>query len=275
MAEFVGAFGVPHTPGFPALVEREGQSSETAQLYQAILDQLLDLRVDVLVVFDSDHLNSFFLDNLPALCIPVAADARGPNDSVPSLPERLVRLQPQLGMHMVDYLTRGQFDVSRSHHLSLDHSLMVPLHFLDPENRFQVLPIYINGLVPPVISSLRAHSLGECVLKTIAEWDSESRVAIIASGSFSLEVGGPRISDDGISGVPDPEWVLHVADRLKKGAISKLIDEATTERMLRAGNVGGELLNWIALLGTVGDKPCRFLELQTQFGHGYASWGVL
>ena len=40
MAEIVGALGVPHTPFFPSLVEREGPACETARLFAAVTEEL-------------------------------------------------------------------------------------------------------------------------------------------------------------------------------------------------------------------------------------------
>jgi hypothetical protein len=51
-----------------------------------------------------------------------------------------------------------------------------------------------------------------------------------------------------------------------------LLSEATEERMLAAGNVAGELLNWIALLGAIGDRRPAFVEAQASHGHAYAAW---
>jgi hypothetical protein len=149
---------------------------------------------------------------------------------------------------------------------------MVPLHFLDPGERLTLLPIYLNGLAPPLPSAARCLALGDDVRSIIEAWDSPLKVAIAASGSFSLEVGGPRIADNAIAGVPDPEWVTHVSSRLKAGQTAELVAEATTERMQQAGNVGGELLNWIALLGAVGPRTPDVLEQQVALGHSYAVW---
>jgi hypothetical protein len=66
--------------------------------------------------------------------------------------------------------------------------------------------------------------------------------------------------------------VRHVSQRLKQGQAAELVAEATTDRMRAAGNVGGELLNWIALLGAVGDRPVEVLEQQVHLGHSYAAW---
>jgi hypothetical protein len=65
MAEIVAGFGVPHTPMFPSLVARDGPGSETAQLYRSVADHLRAVEPEVLVIFDSDHLNTFFLEQFP------------------------------------------------------------------------------------------------------------------------------------------------------------------------------------------------------------------
>ena len=59
---------------------------------------------------------------------------------------------------------------------------------------------------------------------------------------------------------------------MQNGRVDDLLNEATTERMVAAGNVGGELLNWIALLGAIGSRRPRFLEPQLSHGHAYAAW---
>jgi protocatechuate 4,5-dioxygenase beta chain len=272
MAEIVAAVGVPHTPGFPALVAREGPESETGQLYAQIRARLEAAGTDVLVMFDSDHLNTFFLDNLPALSVPTAERAAGTNDGTPGMRARSVELVPELGEQMLADLTGKGYFPSRNAALSMDHSVMVPMHFLDPGERMRLLPVYLNGIVPPLPTAARCRELGRDVRSVVEAWDSSLRVAVVASGSFSLEVGGPRIGDNSIAGVPDPEWAAHVTKRLGAGQVAELVTEATTTRMLKAGNVGGELLNWIALLGVVGDRTPDVLEQQVALGHSYAAW---
>jgi len=60
--------------------------------------------------------------------------------------------------------------------------------------------------------------------------------------------------------------------RLENAAVNDLLNEATSARMLQAGNVGGELLNWIALLGVIGERKPRFIESQLDHGHAYGVW---
>lgn len=270
MAEIVAAVGVPHTPAFPGLVAREGPDSETAQLYGQIRSHVAD--ADVLVMFDSDHLNTFFFDNLPSLSVPIAESATGTNDGTPGMNNRTVPLAAELGAAVLAGLTDKGYYPARNARLSMDHSVMVPLHFLDPGERMTLLPIYLNGLTSPLPTANSCQALGSDVRAVVEAWDSPLKVALVASGSFSLEVGGPRIADHAIAGVPDVEWVRHVSQRLKKGQAAELVAEATTDRMRAAGNVGGELLNWIALLGAVGDRPVEVLEQQAHLGHSYAAW---
>ena len=50
-------------------------------------------------------------------------------------------------------------------------------------------------------------------------------------------------------------------------------EEATPERMWKAGNIGGELLNWIVTLGVVGKEKPRYLaDHDEKDGHAYAAW---
>ncbi|MGB6534584.1 MAG: extradiol ring-cleavage dioxygenase, partial [Xanthobacteraceae bacterium] len=71
---------------------------------------------------------------------------------------------------------------------------------------------------------------------------------------------------------PDPQWSQHVQDLLQAARIDDLIAEATTARMLRAGNIGGELLNWIALLGLIGVRKPELILPQNDHGQAFAAW---
>ena len=45
--------------------------------------------------------------------------------------------------------------------------------------------------------------------------------------------------------------------------------------MLKAGNVGGEILNWIAMLGAIGNRKPNYVAPQMQNGHAYGVWREL
>jgi aromatic ring-opening dioxygenase catalytic subunit (LigB family) len=156
---------------------------------------------------------------------------------------------------------------------SVDHSVFVPLHFMTPKLNIPVIPIFISGHVPPLPPARRCYALGQTIGKAVASWKEPLRVAIFGSGSFSLEVWGPRIAPGRSDGVPDPKWVERVMALLRAGEIETLLKEATEVQMLQAGNVGGEILNWIAMLGAIGgERKPTWIEPQMANGHAYGVW---
>ncbi len=271
MAEIVAAIGVPHTPGFPELVARLGPNCEVARLFAEVERHLAAVQPDVLVIFDSDHLSTFFYNNLPTFCIGAADQTAGPNDHT-KMPHYNIGVNSALAKKIRGYGIGAGFDLSLSEEFEIDHSIMVPLHFVTPRMNIPIVPIFINGLSPPLPAARRCFDLGEVVRRAIESWPGNMRVAILASGSFSLEIGGPRISHGKRSGVPDPGWASSVLKRLEKAEVNELLNEATNDRLLKAGNIGGELLNWIAMLGVIGRHRPRFIEPQIDHGHAYAVW---
>jgi protocatechuate 4,5-dioxygenase beta chain len=272
MAEIVAAYGVPHTPNFPALVAKEGPDCRTAQLYAEIARHLRRARPDVLVIYTDDHFNTFFLDNFPIFAIGVADDTGGPNDQIPMVPSYRVGVESSLAAHLRASGIGEGFDISLAQDFELDHSIMVPLHFLTPEMDVPIVPVFINALAPPLPSSQRCHALGKALAAAIARWPRERRVAVIGSGSFSLEIGGPKVPPGERAGTPDPQWAMRVQDHIEHSRIGELVEEATPARLARAGNIAGELLNWIAMLAAVGDEKPVFIAPEIEHGHSYAAW---
>jgi Catalytic LigB subunit of aromatic ring-opening dioxygenase len=271
MAEIVAAVGVPHTPNFPALVAKQGPDCPTARLYAEVAKHLHAAKPDVLVIYTDDHFNTFFLDNFPIFAIGVADETSGPNDQT-AMPSYRVAVQASLAGHLRAKAIAAGFDLSLAQAFELDHSIMVPLHFLTPDMAIPIVPLFVNGLAPPLPTAQRCYALGKALSAAIADWPQDARVAVIGSGSFSLEIGGPRIPPGERAGTPDPEWAARVHDHLEHGRVAELVEEATPARLARAGNIGGELLNWIAMLGAVGRGRPAFIAPEIEHGHAYAAW---
>ena len=272
MARIVAGFGVPHTPVFPFFVKRDGPDCETARLFAAQKEQLAAARPDVIVMFDTDHLNTFFLDNLPIFAVGVDKAFTGPNDEPREMPIYTIPSAVDLAAHIRKAVVEDGFDAALTQHFSVDHSVAVPLHFLTPDMSIPVIPFFISGHLPPLPPARRCYALGQAVARAIAAWPAALRVVIMGSGSFSLEVAGPRMAPGRTDGVPDPDWALRVIKYLEQQQIEKLISEATPYQLLKAGNVGGELLNWIAMLGAIGDRKPNYVAPQMQNGHAYGVW---
>jgi hypothetical protein len=272
MAQIVAGFGVPHTPIFPFFVKRDGPDCEIAKLFGAQKHELAAVRPDLIVMFDTDHLNTFFLDNLPIFAIGVDGSFRAPNDEPREVPNYVVKSAPSLAAHIRQAGVAAGFDIGMVQQFSVDHSITVPLHFLTPEMHVPVIPFFISGHVPPLPSARRCYELGKAVGRAIEAWPENKRVVVMGSGSFSLEVGGPRMAPGRSDGVPDPAWCTRVIKMLEDQQIDTLIEQATSEQMFKAGNVGGELLNWIAMMGAIGNRKPNYIAPQMQNGHAYGVW---
>ena len=273
MADIVAGFGVPHTPIFPFFVERDGPDCETAVLFCKLTEHLKEINPDLIVMFDTDHLNTFFLDNLPIFAAGVTDAFDGPIDEVRSVPVQTVKSRGDVAAHLRDAAVHAGFDVALVQEFGVDHSVFVPLHFMTPMLDIPVIPIFISGHVAPLPPARRCYALGQAIAAAVKSWKEPLRVAMFGSGSFSLEVWGPRIAPGRTDGVPDPDWVTRVMGLLESGQIDTLLKESTEAQMLKAGNVGGEILNWIAMLGSIGgERKPTWIAPQMANGHAYGVW---
>ena len=271
MAEIVAGVAVPHDPSYPARVKREGPQSDIAKLYHEVGSHMAACKLDVLVLFSNDHFNTFFYDNFPTFAIGVATATSGPCDST-DMPVLDVIVHEQLAEHIRRQTIADGFDLSLTQKFELDHGFMVPLSFLNPGMTIPVIPIWVNAFVGPLPKAARVRALGRSVGAAIANWSGGQRVAVMAAGSISLEIGGPKVNPGARRGIPGVEWVKHVANRFAAAEIDQLVEEATEPTMLAAGNVGGELLNFIAMLGAIGDHRPDFIEVDGGEGHIAAVW---
>jgi catalytic LigB subunit of aromatic ring-opening dioxygenase len=272
LAAIVGAFGVPHNPHFPIWVANGAPpAAEIERLYGEVSAHLERTAPDVLLFLTGDHYNVFWEACVPVFSIGVAESARGASD-YPELEPREVRIDSALARQLHEHALRAGFDVGMSQEFALDHTFIAPLHFLAPANDIPIVPVFVNALIPPLPAARRCHALGQALREAVERSPGVARVAVVASGSFSLEIGGPRISETSHTGVPDPGWVERVLDLLRAGEIHALVEEATEEQLERAGNAGGELLEWITMLGTIDARAPAFLEAQPEFGHAYGAW---
>jgi protocatechuate 4,5-dioxygenase beta chain len=271
MGEIVGAVGVAHNPFFQVAVMQDGPgAAELRALYGGLAEQLRAMRPDAIVFFTTDHYNLFF-EIAPIFCVGVAERASGPCD-FPQLPHYDVPLDPALGKEIQTHLVHADFDVGAIQELELDHTITAPLGLLVPEMDIPLVPVFLSTSMRPVPSARRCHALGHAVREAVERSALPRRVVAMASGAFSFEVGGPRMSDDIHVGVPAPQWVDRVVELLAEARIDRLVEESTPEQIEQAGNAAGEVLDWIAMLGTVDAAPPVYLEVQREHGHAYAAW---
>jgi protocatechuate 4,5-dioxygenase beta chain len=273
MAQLVAAVGVPHSPHYPSTFPKDGPQP-LARTYRAVKQHLDAARPDAIVVVANDHFNTFFMDNFPTFAIGVAEAAFGPNDSA-RMPRYDFAVHAGLAAHLLDAAMTEGFDFAVTQEFGLDHSMMVPLHYLTDGLNKPVVPIWVNCFVKPLPKARRCFALGQMLKAAIAGGPKDLRVAVLATGHFSLEIAGPRVEPGERHGTPDIEWSKHLHRRIKNGEFADIVAEATPERMWRAGNIGGELLNWIVMLGAVGEaKPVYIADHDDEDGHAFAAWSL-
>jgi hypothetical protein len=273
MAEIVGAFALPHTPFFPALAATGGPpGEELRRLYGAVEEAFAAAAPDRIVFFLPDHLADNF-ETIPVFDIGVAESASGPLDDTAQA-QREVPIDSALATAMHRQFLADGFDVALAREPRFDHSSLVPLGFLTPALEIPIVPIRIGTFVRPLASARRCFELGRSARRAIEE-SGPGRVAVLATGNFSLEIGGPRMDEDHYTGITDRPWVDRVVELLGAAEVETLLDEATPEQIDRAGAEAGEILLWSAMLGTFDPRPPTFLEPQKKFGQAFAAWSLV
>ncbi|MGI5506228.1 hypothetical protein [Lentzea sp. CA-135723] len=272
MAEVVAAAGVPHTPVFPSLAAGDTEAgADIAARYAAVASVLDEADADLVVVLTCDHINTYFLDAWPTFAVMATDTVIGPNDEVPGVAPAEFTGAGKAGSLLHESLLRQNFDPVLSRGGTVDHSVIVPTHFLN-RHRVPVLPVYVNGMVSPMPSARRCHDFGRALADAIADLPVR-RVAVIASGSFSLEVGGPRMDPERLYGVPDAGWAGRAAEHLRDGDLDRLVSGATPEQIAGAGTVAGEILPWITAAALCRDLPLARIDHRPGEGHAFAAWG--
>lgn len=191
MARITGGIGVPHTPYFPKFAAAQGPEGEINSFFSPIRSRIEAHRPDVLVIIDTDHFNTFYFDNFPTFAVGVDDSFYGPVDDVALMPPRDIGSDKALARHLHTALVRAEFDPAFVTNYKIGHSTCVPLYFLTPELDVPVVPIFLNGHLPPMPSATRAYRFGKALGAAIRAWPADIGVEVIGTGSFSLDVAGP------------------------------------------------------------------------------------
>ena len=271
MAQLVAAIGVPHTPIYASQYAKDGHE-EPPRNYREVKAHLDAVQADAIIVIANDHFNTFFLNNFPTFALGVAGRSSGPNDQT-KMPHYDFAIDTKLARHLWKQGIAAGFDFSVTQEFTVDHSILVPLHFLTDGVTTPIVPIWVNAFVRPWPSARRCYALGSMLKEAITGLPGTSRVVVMATGSFSLEIAGPKVDAGTRASTPDIEWSKHVHGRIKNGEVDVLLTEATPERMWKAGNAGAELLNWMVMLAAIGrDRPEHIADHNDVDGHTYAVW---
>jgi Catalytic LigB subunit of aromatic ring-opening dioxygenase len=289
------------TYSFPELAELRAAdhferecNEETFQLRwdacQKAIDHLAQTlaraKPDVCIILGDDQKEAFNDDNMPSLGIyygesvddaPAMAGGRASfsDVAVGKIPaERLTHpTDAALGEYLIESLIDNEFDVARTNKLppgrregAIGHAFYFAYRRLMDNNVIPNVPIMVNTYYPPnAPTAKRCYKFGQALQQAVEAWDTNKRVAFIASGGLSHTVIEEDLDSRFIEG-------------LEHNDVEKLTDYPDVR--FRAGT--SELKNWIILSGAMaGDGlqmklvdyvPCYRTEAGNGCAMGFAEW---
>lgn len=262
MAELVIGLATSHL----AMVLRDPEERDKEKVKRfrdgfGVLRQALDQSdADVLIVVSAEHVNKFFLDNLPALAIGTAERYHGPVENIP-IAKRYVAGARNMAMHMLHHGLQNGIDWARAEDWELDHGMMVPLHFLDPEGARKIIPVFINCAAPPYPAMARCYEVGGRLRQAIASYPAPDKVAIVACGGLSHSPGDERM------GFIDEAFDRKFLDLLASGQ-GRQAAAIPEERVEAAGSSSGEIRSWLCLAGAFADERMDIITYEAIGSYG-------
>ncbi|MCG3785006.1 class III extradiol dioxygenase family protein [Delftia acidovorans] len=250
MAHLIGGLGTSHIPAIGNAIHRGLQNEPYWKPFfdgfPPIREWLAAQRPDVVVMFYNDHGLNFFLDKMPTFAVGAAERYCNADEGwgIPTLAP--LRGHTELSWHLIESLVGEDFDVVSCQEMLVDHACTLPLKLFWPEGDcpVAVVPVCINTVQFPLPSARRCYALGQAVGRAIARWNSDQRVAVIASGGLSHQLDGERAGFINKafdlqfleSMATNPEWATQFS-------VHELVEKTGTQ--------GVELLMWLAMRGAL------------------------
>ena len=233
-----------HAPGITG--RRELADVDVRERLDASFDRMrgaiADAGPDALIIIAAEHFGNFFFDNMPAFAMGMGASYEGPieDEEWLRIKRRVVSGCPDLSKRIITEVMQD-VDVGFCEEWKFDHGIMVPLHFLDPDNRMPVIPVNINCQAPPLTPLHRAYTFGRA-LRGACDKVPE-RLAVVGTGGISHWPATPD------SGTINEDWDRRFLDHLMKNSKSDLLAYTDEETYRDAGQGGFEIRTFISVAG--------------------------
>ncbi|ALK91916.1 class III extradiol dioxygenase family protein [Limnohabitans sp. 103DPR2] len=264
MAKLMGGLATSHIPAIGSAIHKGIQQEPYWKPffdgYPPVQNWLKNAKPDVVVVFYNDHGLNFFLDKMPTFAVGAAAQYNNADEGwgIPTLPP--FQGNTALSWHLINHLVAHDFDVTTCQEMLVDHACTLPLKLFWPDGPcpVQVVPICINTVQFPLPSAKRVYALGKAVGEAIAQWPSDHKVAVVASGGLSHQLDGERAGfinkafdlEFMDSLVSNPEWATQFN---------------TLQLVEKTGTQGVELLMWLAMRAALSSASGRVREVHRNY----------
>jgi hypothetical protein len=238
----------------PDVWERKYQRVQAA--VGTLSDALAAAGADLALVIGDDQRELFVDDGIPAFAcftgtelVDMAPDA----EAFAKLPrgiqaaywavhgeqQGIHQVAKELSAHIAERLAQADFDLTvftrQPAGRTLGHAFTFPRYRLGLPASTPIVPVFVNTYYPPnVPSAARCYDLGRALRRAVESWESDARVAVIASGGLTHFV---------------------IDETLDRGVLDSIAakDAAALAGIprdkLRSGN--SEILNWVTAAGTL------------------------
>jgi protocatechuate 4,5-dioxygenase, beta chain len=247
MAQLIGGLATSHIPAIGGAIHKGLQNEP---YWKPFFDGFLPIHQwlgkhppDVVVIFYNDHGLNFFLDKMPTFAVGAAASYSNADEGWGIPMSAPVAGCTELSWHIINQLIAKEFDIVTCQEMLVDHACTLPLKLFWPNDAVapvQIVPVNINTVQFPLPTAKRVYKLGKAVGEAIQGWDSDKRVAVMATGGLSHQLEGERAGFINKrfdlqfmeSMETNPEWATQFSD---------------LELVEKAGTQGVELLMWLAM----------------------------
>lgn len=246
MAKIVGGLASSHIPAIGGAIHKGLQADPYWAPFFAGFPPahkwLEQSKPDVVVIFYNDHGLNFFLDKMPTFAVGAATQYSNADEGwgIPTMAP--FNGEIDLSWHLVNSLIEKEFDIVTCQEMLVDHACTLPLKLFWPEGECPVtiVPININTVQFPLPSAKRCYALGKAVGEAVASWDSNKKVAIMATGGLSHQLDGER------AGFINKEFDLQFMDSLVNDP-EWITQFSSLDLVEKTGTQGVELLMWVAM----------------------------
>ncbi len=258
MGQIVAAMATMHAPQlFTRPPEEDPRQLDAGIAAMRRLGKVLDeTKPDALIIFASDHMETFFLKSVPTFAIMSCENATAAFAGRSYNPP----IHQGLAEAVLDQLVARDFDMAYSQEAELGHSFAAIFEWVLEGRAIPVVPIFINTYLPPLPSARRCAALGKAIARNCgfaarARGRARERRHVALSGHLEVLHAGVMISIAGAS-----------TNSKTATAIRSSISSA--EQLDEVGNT--EMLPWAAVLGAVGPQHMELLSYQATTHHGHA-----
>ena len=239
---------------------------------------LSSIAPDILIIVGDDQQEVIKNDNVPAMLIYWGK-------TIPHIPSSLMAalraaawaygqedkeypVAWQLGKHLIEFLVDRKFDLAQSQFIragqGMGHAFSFIYRRILNNRPLPTVPLMLNTYYPPnQPSAERCYELGRALREAVENWESDARVAIVASGGLSHFVLDEELDNKTLKAMEhkDEKWLKSLpSERLKAGT--------------------SEIRNWLVVAGAVENlqmslidyAPCYRSPAGTGVGMGFAAW---